>query len=227
MLEIKNLTYSIGEKKILDHISFSIPENEVTAIVGPNGVGKTTTVQILSNIIKMENASVKSLNRNKKIVYLDIEYLVFDELTAQEFLELHSRIHNKNKEELEELLNEFEVLNIKEFLPNKLKGLSLGQKQKLIILMGFMSNADILIFDEPFNGLDYKSEMNFKELLRKNKFNFTIIITTHNFHDIERYTKQCIVMEDSKTIKQITNVNTQSYKKNILQYLGLEQEQYR
>ncbi|MEK4380432.1 ATP-binding cassette domain-containing protein [Aeribacillus sp. FSL K6-2848] len=96
MLEIKNLTYSIGEKNILDHISFSIPENKVTAIVGPNGVGKTTTVQILSNIIKTENASVRSLNRNKKIVYLDIEYLVFDELTAQEFLELHSRIHNKN-----------------------------------------------------------------------------------------------------------------------------------
>ncbi|MGE6590910.1 ATP-binding cassette domain-containing protein [Bacillus mycoides] len=222
MLEIKDLIFCIEEKKILDNISFSIPELEVTAIVGPNGVGKTTTVQILSNIIKNDNSSVKNLNARKKILYLDIEYLVFDELTAKEFIELNAKNNKKSRKEVATILNEFEGLNIKEFLFTKLKGLSLGQKQKLIILIAFMSNADVLIFDEPFNGLDYKSEKKLKDLLKENKFKFTIVITTHNFNNIEDYTKKCIVISDSKSIIQIENSNNQSYKKDIFNYLSLE-----
>ncbi|WP_342377897.1 ABC transporter ATP-binding protein [Bacillus thuringiensis] len=222
MLEIKELIFCIEEKKILDNISFSIPEFEVTAIVGPNGVGKTTTVQILSNIIKNDNSSIKNLNARKKILYLDIEYLVFDELTAKEFIELNAKNNKKSRKEVAAILNEFEGLNIKEFLFTKLKGLSLGQKQKLIILIAFMSNADVLIFDEPFNGLDYKSEKKLKDLLKENKFKFTIVITTHNFNNIEDYTKKCIVISDSKSIIQIENSNNQSYKKHIFNYLSLE-----
>ncbi|KPU51133.1 ATP-binding cassette domain-containing protein [Bacillus wiedmannii] len=222
MLEIKDLIFCIEEKKILDNISFSIPEFEVTAIVGPNGVGKTTTVQILSNIIKNDNSSIKNLNARKKILYLDIEYLVFDELTAKEFIELNAKNNKKSRKEVATILNEFEGLNIKEFLFTKLKGLSLGQKQKLIILIAFMSNADVLIFDEPFNGLDYKSEKKLKDLLKENKFKFTIVITTHNFNNIEDYTKKCIVISDSKSIIQIENSNNQSYKKDIFNYLSLE-----
>ncbi|MFD3261630.1 ATP-binding cassette domain-containing protein [Paenibacillus lentus] len=222
MFEITDLNYSIEEKDILEHLSFSIPEGGVTAIVGPNGVGKTTTVQLLASILQSKNESVVKLLKEQKVVYLDLEYLVFDELTAKEFLELIANYNKKTNRELQALLDDFEPLNIASFLGTKLKGLSLGQKQKLIILTGFLTNADVLIFDEPFNGLDYKSEKYFKTLLRDNKYQFTIIITTHNFNKLELYTNKCIVMKDKKTLIEIENNGVDSYKHNLNRYLEIE-----
>ncbi|MED3623050.1 ATP-binding cassette domain-containing protein [Neobacillus thermocopriae] len=224
MLYIKDLDYSIDENIILEHLSFTIPEEEVTAIVGPNGVGKTTTVQLLAGILQSKNESVKKLLLEKKVVYLDLEYLVFDELTAKEFISLIADYNNKTKLEVRTILSDFEPMNISSFLNTKLKGLSLGQKQKLIILTGFLSNADVLIFDEPFNGLDYKSERFFKTLLRDNKYRFTIIITTHNFTDIETYTNKCIVMKNKNTIIEIDNSSMDTYREMLYTYLDLEQE---
>lgn len=222
MFTITDLSYSIEEHNILEQLSFSLPEGEVTAIVGPNGVGKTTTVQLLASMLQSNNESVKKLVKEKKVVYLDLEYLVFDELTAKEFIMLIANYNKKTNRELQMLLDDFEPLNITSFLDTKLKGLSLGQKQKLIILTGFLSNADMLIFDEPFNGLDYKSERYLKTLLQKNKYHFTIIITTHNFIDIETYTKKCIVMKDKQTIIEIENNGTDAYRKELYMYLELE-----
>jgi ABC-2 type transport system ATP-binding protein len=222
MLKIIDLNYSIEENNILEHISFSIPEGVVTAIVGPNGVGKTTTVQLLASIIKNKNESIKKILNEKRVVYLDLEYLVFDELTTMEFIRLIANYNKKTNQELQIILGEFESLNLTSFLDTKLKGLSLGQKQKLIILTGFLSNANMLIFDEPFNGLDYKSEMNLKSLLKNNKYRFTILITTHNFIDIEFYTHKCIVMKNKNTIVEIKNNDPYSYKKNLYKHLELE-----
>ena len=224
MIKITDLDYSIEENTILENISFSIPEGEVTAIIGPNGVGKTTTVQLLASILQSKNESVKKLLKEKKVVYLDLEYLVFDELTAIEFIQVIANYNNKTKRELQMLLDDFEPLNIKSFLGTKLKGLSLGQKQKLIILTGFLSNADVLIFDEPFNGLDYKSERHFKTLLQDSKYQFTIIITTHNFIDIETFTNKCIIMQNKNTVVEIENNGEDSYRHSLYKYLELDQE---
>lgn len=223
MIEIKDLNYVIDENKILEHISFSIPEGGVTAIVGPNGVGKTTTLQLLSGILQSKNESIKQLSKEKKVIYIDLDYLVFDELTAREFLHLIASYNNKNDKDLQILLTEFEPLNIISFLDTKLKGLSLGQKQKLIIAVGFLSNMDVLILDEPFNGLDYKSECHLKTLLQQKKYPLTIIITTHNFVDIETYTDKCIVIKDKKSVVEIENNDEKIYKKILFRHLELEE----
>ncbi len=97
MLKIKDLSYNIEETAILEHLSFSIPEGKVTAIVGPNGVGKTTTVQLLASMLQSKNESVEKLLKEKKVIYLDLEYLVFDELTAEEFIQLIADYNKKNE----------------------------------------------------------------------------------------------------------------------------------
>ncbi|WP_028560529.1 ATP-binding cassette domain-containing protein [Paenibacillus pinihumi] len=224
MLKIKDLSYNIEETAILEHLSFSIPEGKVTAIVGPNGVGKTTTVQLLASMLQSKNESVEKLLKEKKVIYLDLEYLVFDELTAEEFIQLIADYNKKTKQEIQALLEYFEPLMVKSFLSTKLKGLSLGQKQKLIILTGFLSRADVLIFDEPFNGLDYKSEKYFKKILADNEYGFTIIITTHNFIDLETYTAKCIVMQNKANLIEIPNKAVDLYKQDLFKYLELEQE---
>lgn len=224
MLEIHDLTYAVDNHTILDRISFTIPEHTVTAIVGPNGVGKTTTVQLLSSILPSNNESILSLLKSKKVMYLDLEYLVFDELTTHEFIQLVSSYQRKSPTDVSELLRYFEPLNMTSFLDTRLKGLSLGQKQKLIILLGFLSNADVLIFDEPFNGLDYKSERYFKKLLKENRYRFTIIITTHNFNELDTYTSKCILLKDKQHLIELENTNAHEYKVAIQQHLELEQE---
>ncbi len=100
----------------------------------------------------------------------------------------------------------------------------MGQKQKLIILTGFLSRADVLIFDEPLMVWIISQKNILKKILADNEYGFTIIITTHNFIDLETYTAKCIVMQNKANLIEIPNKAVDLYKQDLFKYLELEQE---
>lgn len=205
MISIQGLDYSIEDNKILKNISFVVPEHSVTVLIGPNGAGKTTTLELLAGIRKSENVTLRLAREKYKIVYVDPSYLIFEELTAQEFIKFIANINDLGNEKVDQILRDFKNMNIDGFLAVKLKDLSRGEKQKLAILTGFLSNANVLLFDEPFNGLDFKSAKHFKQVLNTYKRFFTILLTTHSLHDIETYADSCIFLSEGRVVSQIFN----------------------
>lgn len=204
-MKIKNLNYKIDSTEILEDISFEVENNSVNVIVGSNGAGKTTLLKVISKVIEQKNIDINELNNNYKIVFVDQDFLIFDELIVEEFILLINNL-NKNDIKISNLIIEdFMILGIDNILKTQIKNLSFGQRQKLIILMGFLSLPDYLLLDEPFNGLDYNSKINLRKLLKKYKKFFSFIITTHDIDNIHIYADKIMYLEKGR-LQKILNI---------------------
>ncbi|SDC50208.1 ABC-2 type transport system ATP-binding protein/ATP-binding cassette, subfamily A (ABC1), member 2/ATP binding cassette, subfamily A (ABC1), member 13 [Pelagirhabdus alkalitolerans] len=211
MIKVNDLNYSIGGSPILKDLTFHVPKKALTVLIGPNGVGKTTTLELLSGVRKINNDSVESIIKKHRILYLDMELLIFEELTTKEYVDLIADINNLNTQDIKVTLRDFEPMNLEDFYHVRIGGLSLGQKQKLTLFTGFLTKPDVLLFDEPFNALDYKSQNHLKNLFNEYKKDITFLITTHSLDNLEEYVDSCILLFEGRIEKQTYNNGGVSY----------------
>lgn len=201
MIEVKNLTkiYQISKKeqkknkikkdqvKAVENVSFTVNPGEIYALLGPNGAGKTTALRCISTLIKPTDGeiNVNGFNDSEKIreniSFLTNELKLEDHFSADFTMNFFGGLRNMTSEKIEERKSYlFDILGIKGFKNKKIADLSTGMKQKLGIAVSLIHNPDVIIFDEPTNGLDVLTAKivtdYLMEMKRKNK---TIIISTH------------------------------------------------
>ena len=191
-LNIKNLSYRIGEKIILDNISFSCNSGEVIAIVGKNGVGKTTLLNnILENINKTENIQ---LNEKANFGYVP-QFRQIDEelpLSVEDFvaLPLSNKIvpwlSKKEKQRIHEVL---ELTNSLKQKKKSIGTLSGGERQRLSIARAFLKDSPIVILDEISAALDVENEKKIQDSLNNLIKNKTVIVISHRLKSIENVDK--------------------------------------
>jgi len=175
ILDVKNLSVSFGREEILKNLSFSVYEDEVLAILGPNGGGKTTLLKALLNIVPYKG-EIK-WKENIKIGYVPqrLNQIKDIPLNIKEFFELEDI-------KVEEILNILKILGLKEdVLFKKINELSNGQFQRILIGWSIVKNPEVLLFDEPLTGIDIGGQETVYNLLAKLKKEkkFTIIFVTH------------------------------------------------
>jgi zinc transport system ATP-binding protein len=175
ILNVNNLCVSLGGEEILKNLSFSVYEDEVLAILGPNGGGKTTLLKALLNIIPYEG-EIK-WKENIKIGYVPqrLNQIKDVPLNIKEFFELEDI-------EAEETLNILKILGLnKDVLFKKINELSSGQFQRILIGWSIAKDPEVLLFDEPLTGIDIGGQETVYNLLAKLKKEkkFTIIFVTH------------------------------------------------
>jgi zinc transport system ATP-binding protein len=175
ILEVKNLCVSLGGEEILKNLSFSVYEDEVLAILGPNGGGKTTLLKALLNIVPYKG-EIK-WKENIKIGYVPqrLNQIKDVPLNIKEFFELEDI-------KTEEALNILKILGLSEdVLFKKINELSSGQFQRILIGWSIAKNPEVLLFDEPLTGIDIGGQETVYNLLAKLKKEkkFTIIFVTH------------------------------------------------
>lgn len=194
----QQITQKCGKYKVaVDGLSFSANKGEIFGLLGPNGAGKTTTLRIISTLIKADSGDAVvdgiSVKENPdgvraKIGFLTSELKLEDFFTPDYLFDYFSNLHGVEKSVAEERKARlFEKFGIKEFAHVKVGDLSTGMKQKTSIVISIVHDPDIIIFDEPTNGLDVitaKAVTDFlKELRDSGK---TIIISTHIFSLAEK-----------------------------------------
>lgn len=212
-------------KVAVDGLSFEAYKGEIYGLLGPNGAGKTTTLRMLSTLIKpdeglifVDNINVTS-NPNevrKKIAFLTSELKLEEFFTPNYLYDFYSELHgvsNEKRNELKEkLFNKFEINNFAEV---KVGELSTGMKQKVSLAVSLVHDPDIIIFDEPTNGLDVltaKVVTDFlKELKEEGK---TIIVSTHIFSLIEKICDRIGIIINGKMVKtgtlsEVCNIKNQ------------------
>ena len=206
------------KKVAVDDLSFSAYKGEIYGLLGPTGAGKTTTLRIISTLIKadegdalVEGISVKKDpdDVRKKIGFLTSELKLEDFFTPNYLFDYFSSLHQIDKETADKrkeyLFNKFGIDNFKEV---KVADLSTGMKQKVSIVISLVHNPDIIIFDEPTNGLDVITAKIVTDfLLDLKKEGKTIIISTHIFSLVEKLCDRVGIIFNGKMIKDDTLEN--------------------
>ena len=225
----KKISLSYGERKILDNISFDIYPGEILGLLGPNGVGKSTLFNLLIGLIKPNSGqiSIGTMNVNELPIYLrtrkfKIGYVpqyggYFHDLTLLENFQTIAEIVIKDKRQgpskIEELINKFELNNVREI---KAKFLSGGQKRKLVICLALLGNPRILLCDEIFAALDVLSIQMLKEILvtlQREQPKISIIICEHQARELLSIVDRAMILSNGKIIARGTPtelINNQS-----------------
>ena len=201
LMEINNITY----KNILTNITTTVYKGDVIGLIGKNGVGKTTLLRLLSNIMKPNKG---------KIVGKVVPFLVMQDMDYQFFTEsVESEMKfgsaDNDLEKINSLLMKLGLTEFKDKIPFELSG---GQKQRLLIAISALANVNLLMFDEPTSGLDYVNMTKVSGILKDLSKNSALIVATH---DIEFLYKTCnrIVYLDDKVIKEDFYLNLENKKK--------------
>lgn len=204
ILEINNLTKRYGKLQALDHFSLKVNKGEVYGILGPNGSGKTTTLGILLGIIRSNEGSYRwfgeepSSAQRKKIGALLETPLFYPYLSAVNNMKIIADIKGSKTAEIDDLLK---LVKLYERRNSKFKTYSLGMRQRLAIAAALINNPDVLILDEPTNGLDPKGIADIRSLILKIASNgITIILASHILDEVEKTCTHVAVLNKGKKL---------------------------
>lgn len=179
MLEINNLNYSYdGEVKVLDDVTFKIEKGKIYCLLGVNGAGKTTLFNCITGFLN-SNLDLDENLINDKILYIQDEMNFYKNLSGIEFIKLIFDLKEKllDEEKLKILLKD---LKMEEKITDTISTYSLGTKQKLVLIIGFLLKYEYIFMDEPFGAIDFISTEYIINLLQKYRDqNNGIIISTH------------------------------------------------
>ena len=215
MLEVKQITKSIKNKKILSQISFEVGKGEIYGLLGPNGAGKTTTFYVIAGLINSEEGKILLLDedisdlpmhkRSKLgIKYLPQEPSIFQGLTVYENLrglaELSLQNQNDIKEFIESSIEEFGLSEISNLKGRQLSG---GQRRKVEIARTLAAKPKVILMDEPFAGIDPIAIEDIKNVLKKlvDK-NIGVLITDHNVRETLEICNQAAIINNGEIIAE-------------------------
>lgn len=213
ILQTHRLTKTIGGRNIVENINIHVKKGEIYGFLGPNGAGKTTVMKMLTNLWKPTDGTIElfdvplrpdSYEVLKRIGSI-IEFPVFyDHMTGYENLKLHCEYMGYYKHgSIEDAL---EMLNLKEAADKKVKAYSLGMKERLGIARAILCKPELLILDEPTNGLDPAGIKQIRDLLKglSSEFGITIFISSHILSEIESIADTIGIINHGKLIQEIS-----------------------
>jgi len=185
MIKIENLNYSVDGLKLFNDAKINIPKDKMTILCGLNGVGKTTLLKIISGIIKTKESKI--IKNYKELFYLPQKIAYPQGLTLVEYIEssFYKKgwkwfISNDEKRKIDEILELLELTNRKNVL---IENLSSGELQKANIALGLVSEAQLLLFDEPISNMDLINQIKVLDIIKKlTTKNITCVVVLHDIN---------------------------------------------
>ena len=217
ILKIDNLSKNYKSVKALDKVSFSVPPKTVFGILGPNGSGKTTLLGIVMDVIKASGGSYvweeshePAHDMRKKIGTLLETPNFYHYLSAEKNLKIAAKIKGRGEEDIEKVLR---IVNLYERRTSRFNTFSLGMKQRLAIASALLGDPDILVFDEPTNGLDPAGIAEIRELIIElHRTGKTIIMASHILDEVEKVCTHVAIIQKGvlKTVGSVADLMSSS-----------------
>ena len=226
ILKVQNLCKKIGKKEILKDVSFEINSGDILAFIGPNGAGKTTTIKCILGLQKLNSGSViingynikndfvKAINNVGCIVESPDVYMY---LTGMQNLELQASLYHDIEED--DIAKVVALVGLEKRIYDKVSKYSLGMRQRLGIALALIHNPNLLILDEPTNGLDPEGIKELRELLKSlAKKGMGILISSHNLSELESFCNRVVILSKGEIIESssITDIKKLDENKYIL-----------
>jgi len=213
IIETANLSKEYSKNLVVDSIDMHVEKGKIYGLLGKNGAGKTTTMCMLLNLVYPSDGEIllfgKDPRRHSKEVYSNIGSIIetpgfYENLTAYENLEIIAKLRGKyNPLNVKMVL---EMVNLEHEKTKQFKDFSLGMKQRLGIAAAIMHNPELLILDEPINGLDPFGIKEIRDLLKKLscEYGVTILISSHILSEIENIADVIGFMDEGVLIDELT-----------------------
>lgn len=238
ILAIKNLTKFYGKLRAIDNLSLKVFPGEILGFLGPNGSGKTTTLGILLGILQASSGTYSwfgkppSHEQRKKIGALLETPLFYPYLSGYDNLKIIAAIKDSNSTEIDEVIK---VVSLEDRKNSKFKTYSLGMKQRLAIAAALLGNPEVMILDEPTNGLDPTGIVEIRDLIVAiAKRGITIVLASHLLDEVEKICTHVVVLEKgrklhagsvSEVLRSSVTFELAAYNMDVLQQ-ALEEEEF-
>ncbi|TCJ18637.1 ABC transporter ATP-binding protein [Flaviaesturariibacter flavus] len=213
IIETKGLTYRFaGGATTLHDINLQVPQGSIYGFLGPNGAGKTTTLRLLLGLLQSQQGSIRLFGLDPAARRLEVlrrlgslieQPSLYTHLTARENLEVYRRVYGAPKERVEAVL---QLVDLAGTGKKKAKQFSLGMKQRLSIAVALLHNPELLILDEPTNGLDPNGIIETRELIKRlnRESGVTIIVSSHILAEVEKMASHVGIIHKGKLLFQGT-----------------------
>ncbi len=210
VIQTQNLSFNFGNQTVLNQLSLEVPQGGIYGFLGPNGSGKTTTIKLLLNLLQSKEKNIllfgKDLKENRKAILKKIGSLVeqpaiYAHLSGYENLKLRSSLLEISSVKVNDVL---ELVGLTEAARKMAGKYSLGMKQRLGIGLALISDPELLILDEPTNGLDPNGIIEIRNLMKDLSENHhkTIFISSHLLTEIERIATHVGIIDKGKLLFQ-------------------------
>jgi len=228
MIELNNITKTYGKTIIIENLSFSIEAGQVYGLLGKNGVGKSTLINMIIDLVKIDEGVISILNEDSvdldkklksRIGVLSEDIGLIEELNAYEYLNFIGKIYKIPKDILAKRITDlFEFFfENKTELRKSIKGYSTGMKKKLAFCAAIIHTPEILILDEPFSGLDpFVANQMIQFLQKYQRADRAILISSHDLNYVEKIATHIGVL-DNKTLQ--FNASVQEFTENGVNHL--------
>lgn len=208
-LQIQNLTKKFGEQVALNNVNISIQKNEIIGLLGPNGAGKSTLMKSVVGALEIEEGEILFNDKNitefpietkKNIGFLPENNPLYLEMYIKEYLQFVANIHQLPSSRVDEVI---ELVGISPEKNKKISQLSKGYKQRVGLAQAIIHQPDLLILDEPTNGLDPNQILEIRSVIKEIGKEKTIILSTHIMQEVEALCSRVIlihkgnIMQDS------------------------------
>ncbi|MGV8914495.1 MAG: ABC transporter ATP-binding protein [Kaistella sp.] len=206
-LQIINLTKKFGTQTALNQINLEIGEREIIGLLGPNGAGKSTLMKTIVGALKIEEGAVifqgKDISENaieakKNMGFLPENNPLYAEMYVKEYLTFVANIHQISKERIDEVI---ELVGISPEKSKKISQLSKGYRQRVGLAQAILHSPDLLILDEPTNGLDPNQIIEIRNVIREIGKEKTVILSTHIMQEVEALCSRVILLHEGNIIQ--------------------------
>lgn len=207
-IEVKGISKSFGEQKVLDNLSFEADKSQILGFLGPNGAGKTTTMRIITGSLMPDEGEVyvSGLNNKdhvlevkRKIGYLAEHNPLYQDMYVREFLDFNANIYKieNKKQKINELID---ITGLGKEQNKLIRQLSKGYKQRVGLAQVLIHDPEVLILDEPTSGLDPNQLREIRNVIRATGKDKTVIFSTHIMQEVQALCDRVIILNNGKIV---------------------------
>lgn len=214
MLEISNLTKHFGPITAVDDVSFGVEKGEVLGVLGPNGAGKSTTMKMVTGFLAPSSGTVrvagddiaqKPVSVKKKLGYLPEGAPLYADMTPLDFLRFVAELRGfKGPQMGERVAKAVDQVNLQSVLEQPISTLSKGFKRRVGLAQAILHDPDLLVLDEPTDGLDPNQKHEVRKLIREMAADKVIVLSTHILEEVDAVCGRVLVMAGGKVIVDST-----------------------
>lgn len=206
-LQIIDLTKKFGEQTALNNINLNIKKNEIVGLLGPNGAGKSTLMKSITGVLKIETGQIlfqgkdisqSPIESKKNIGFLPENNPLYQDMFVKEYLNFVANIHKISSKRVNEVID---LVGITPEKSKKISQLSKGYKQRVGLAQAIIHQPDLLILDEPTNGLDPNQIIEIRNLIKEISLEKTIILSTHIMQEVEALCSRVILIHKGHIIQ--------------------------
>ena len=210
LIEARELTKTFGDNIVVDHVDLSVSRGEVVGFLGPNGAGKSTTMKMISGFLEPDEGSATicgfdvgtdPVRAKRHIGYLPEGAPAYSDMIVGDFLAFVGKLRGLGNDRLKiRLADMVEAINLAEVWGQQIDSLSKGYKRRVGIAQALIHDPDVLILDEPTDGLDPNQKHEMRRLIRSISANKAIVVSTHILEEVEAVCERAVIIAEGRIL---------------------------